>query len=98
MPAEKIETFPYARRKIVGETWIEVDRVAKSTKTKNTEKSVIHRERHRAIVLECGHAIEVTRFRKVPASNTICHECDRPRAEAEREKLIAAHRASVAPQ
>lgn len=83
------ESLPEARRKVVGETWIEVDKVIKVTKTKNTEKSVIHRSRTRAIVLECGHAIEVTRFVKVPTHNTICHECDRPRAEAQHAKLLA---------
>ena len=72
-------SYPDARRKVVGETWIEVDTVVKTTTTKNTEKSVIHRSRTRAILLECGHALEVTRFRKVPTCNTICHVCDLPR-------------------
>ncbi len=83
------EIFPCARRKVVAETWIEVDKVVKVTKTKNTEKSIIQRSRTRAIVLDCGHAIEVTRFVKVPTNNTICHECDRPRADAERASMMA---------
>lgn len=80
---------PDARRKIVGETWVEADKVVKVTKTKNTEKLVIHRSRTRAILLDCGHAIEVTRFAKVPANNTVCHECDRPRREAELAEVRA---------
>lgn len=72
-------SYPDARRKVVGETWIEVDTVVKTTTTKNTEKSVIHRSRTRAILLECGHALEVTRFRKIPTCNTMCHVCDLPR-------------------
>lgn len=78
-----------ARRKIVGETWVEVDKVVKTTTTKNTEKLVIHRSRTRAILLDCGHAIEVTRFTKVPTSNTVCHECDRPRFEAKWAEMRA---------
>jgi intein/homing endonuclease len=78
-----------ARRKIIGETWIEIDKVVKVTETKNTIKSVIHRTKVRAISLECGHSIEVTRFQKVPTSNTLCHECDRPRREREiTERLV----------
>ncbi|KPM66719.1 hypothetical protein HB13667_08055 [Pseudomonas putida] len=72
-------SFPDARRKVVGETWIQVDKVVKETVTKNTARYVIHRTRTRAILLECGHALEVTRFKKVPTNNTICHACDLPR-------------------
>ena len=79
--------FPDARRKIVGETLICVDVVAKETITKNTAKSVIHRTRTRALLLECGHAIEVTRFNKVPTRNTICHVCDLPRVQHEMQRL-----------
>lgn len=74
-------SFQDARRKIVGETWIEVDTVVKETVTKNTARYVIHRTRTRAILLECGHALEVTRFKKAPASNTTCHICDSPRVQ-----------------
>lgn len=70
-------SFSDSRRKVVGETWVQVEKIVKVTKTKNTEKSVIHSSRTRAIVLECGHSIEVTRFLKVPTSNTWCHECER---------------------
>lgn len=73
------QTLPDARRKIVGETWIQVDTVVKETVTKNTAKYMIQRTRTRAILLECGHALEVTRFKKVPTNNTICHACDLPR-------------------
>ena len=76
-------TFPDARRKIVGETWVSVDVVVKETLTKNTAKSVIHRTRTRAILLECGHALEVTQFKKVPTNNTICRVCDLPRVQHE---------------
>ena len=76
-------SYPDARRKIVGETWIQVDTVVKETVTKNTARYVIHRTRTRAILLECGHALEVTRFRKVPTSNTTCHVCDMPRVQHE---------------
>lgn len=70
-------SFSDSRRLVVGDTWLEVEKIVKVTKTKNTEKSVIHRSRTRAIVLECGHAVEVTRFLKVPTKNTWCHECER---------------------
>lgn len=81
--------FPDARRKIVGETWIHVDKVVKETVTKNTAKSVIHRTRTRAILLECGHALEVTRFRKIPTNNTVCHVCDLPRVQYASDQLLA---------
>lgn len=73
--------FPDARRKIVGETWIDVDVVVKERITKNTAKFVIHRTRTRALLLECGHALEVTRFNKVPTRNTVCHACDLTRVQ-----------------
>jgi len=76
-------SFPDARRKVVGETWIQVDKVMKETVTKNTARCVIHRTRTRAILLECGHALEVTRFKKVPTHNTTCHVCDLPRVQYE---------------
>jgi hypothetical protein len=79
--------FPDARRKIVGESWIQVDKVVKEKITKNTAKSVIHRTLTRAILLECGHALEVTRFTKVPTSNTICRVCDLPRVRHEMGRL-----------
>ena len=81
--------FPDARRKIVGETFIVVDVVVKETITKNTAKSVIHRTRTRALLLDCGHAIEVTRFKKVPTHNTICHVCDLPRVLYEQDRIAA---------
>lgn len=81
------QVFPDARRKIVGETFIHVDVVVKEIITKNTAKSVIHRTRTRALLLECGHSIEVTRFNKVPTRNTICHVCDLPRVQHEMKKL-----------
>lgn len=84
------QAFPDARRKIVGETFIHVihiDVVVKETITKNTAKSVIHRTRTRALLLECGHAIEVTGFNKAPTRNTICHVCDLPRVQHEMKKL-----------
>lgn len=69
-------SFSDSRRKVVGEAWIYVDEVIKTTTTKNTMKCVIHRTRTRAILLECGHKIEVTRFNKVPTLNTRCHACE----------------------
>jgi hypothetical protein len=81
------QAFPDARRKIVGETFIHVDVVVKEIITKNTAKSVIHRTRTRALLLECGHPVEVTRFNKVPTRNTICHVCDLPRIQHEIQKL-----------
>lgn len=68
------------RRKVTGETWITVDTQVKCTTTKNTVKSVIHRTSTRAIVLDCGHAIEVTRFNKVPTNNTRCYDCEQQNA------------------
>lgn len=76
------ERPPRISRRIVGETWIEKDEVKKSRITKNTERMTIERTRHRAILLECGHAIPVTHFSKVPASNTYCPECERPAMDA----------------
>lgn len=81
------QAFPSARRKIVGETWINADVVVKERITKNTAKFVIHRTRTRALLLECGHALEVTRFNKVPTRNTVCHACDLPRVQHEMKKL-----------
>lgn len=79
------------RRKVVGETWVEEDKVVKSRSTKNTERLTIHRTRTRAILLECGHAIKMTRFGvKVPTSNTRCPECERPAREAAWEAYNAA--------
>lgn len=71
------------RRTIVGETWIEEDVVVKTRSTKNTERMTIKRTRTRAILLECGHAVKVTRFAaKIPTNNTRCPECEEPAREA----------------
>lgn len=71
------------RRNIVGETWIVEDRVLNTAKTKNTERLTIRRTRTRALLLECGHAIAVTRFMsKIPTKNTRCPECENPAADA----------------
>jgi hypothetical protein len=70
------------RRAIVGETWVEEDKVVKTLTTKNTERLTIKRTRTRAILLECGHAIKVTRFDAVPTNNTRCRECEKPAADA----------------
>jgi hypothetical protein len=68
--------YEEVRRKIVGETWIETDTVAKQRATKNTETLTIKRHRVRAIVLECGHSRPVTAFiGKVPSGSTACTEC-----------------------
>lgn len=82
------------RRNVVGETWVEEDEVVKTKTTKNTERMTIHRTRTRAILLECGHAVKVTRFTsKIPTSNTTCPECTKPAADAyfaNIDKIIAA--------
>lgn len=70
--------FSYSdfRRKVVGEAWIDEDKVVKTTTTKNTMRCVIHRTRSRAILLECGHKVAVTLYAKVPSNNTWCRACE----------------------
>lgn len=71
------------RRNVVGETWVEEDEVVKTKTTKNTERLTIHRTRTRALLLDCGHTVKVTRFTaKIPTNNTRCSECEKPAAEA----------------
>ena len=66
---------PWIRRNIVGFGEIINERIKKKKKKKNTLEQVIVRKTTKAIVLDCGHKIKVTRFKKVPTKNTQCYEC-----------------------
>ncbi|WP_455233544.1 hypothetical protein [Geopseudomonas aromaticivorans] len=76
--------YPEERRKVVGETWIEEDKIKKCRETPNTQRLTIERTRTRALLLDCGHAIKVTSFRtnKIPTQNTRCTVCEKPAADA----------------
>jgi len=65
----------WIRRNIVGFGEIIEERIKKENKTKNTLEQVIVRKITKAIILDCGHKIKVTRFNKVPTKNTECYEC-----------------------
>lgn len=81
------------RRNIVGETWVEEDEVVKTKTTKNTERMTIHRTRTRALLLDCGHAVKVTRFTaNIPTNNTRCSECEKPAADAYFARIAVEHR------
>jgi len=67
------------RRKVVGLGEIKTETIRKEKKTRNTVTQTIIRKTVKAIVLDCGHKIEVTRFNKVPTSNTRCYECEQER-------------------
>jgi hypothetical protein len=80
------------RRNIVGETWVEEEEVVKTKSTKNTERMTIHRTRTRALILECGHAVKVTRFTaNIPTNNTRCSECERPAIDAHLARIASEH-------
>lgn len=63
------------RRKVVGESEIVTERIKKEIRTKNTLKQTIEKVTVKAIKLECGHLVAVTRYKKVPKNNTTCWRC-----------------------
>ena len=64
-----------ARRNIIGECVIVTEVISKETDTKNVRTQKITRKTTRAIVLDCGHKIDLTIFTKAPKFNTWCREC-----------------------
>lgn len=64
------------RRNVVGFDVITTETIKKERKTKNIIIQTIVRTTSKAIKLDCGHLISVTRFNKVPTKNTRCTQCE----------------------
>ncbi len=67
------------RRKVVGFSEIITDEIKKERRTRNVLTQTIIRKTVGAIVLDCGHKVEVTKYTKVPSNNTRCYECEHER-------------------
>lgn len=64
------------RRRVTGEDFIVTEKIKKVVTTANITTETVIRRSERAIVLDCGHLIGVTKFAKVPTSNTRCKQCE----------------------
>lgn len=62
--------------KIVGEKWIETEKVTSERSTKNTKHRTVEHYSVRSLLLECGHSVPVTGFTKIPVSHTVCFKCE----------------------